>query len=237
MAKATRAVSSIDVARYYLKSEFGHIFPGQAEELYPAIDRFHDSKVWRLTEALSTFYRLNGVWWVINNPNFSWTLETVSIDRIVLTGVGDNPLSNLIRSEKINREPAKLRSYLKDYYSKFPEDPKGYDVQPTNRPIELESVMLAEVKDGLRLIDGSHRFIELLQAGINEVKAYVARPKLPMEKITPSGGRGTIWLLDKLVDNHPEQIIHIKEVAKLLARESMFREEFNRIMNQDSSHE
>lgn len=235
MAKP-RPISNLEVARYYLKCEFAHIFPVQAENLYESIEHLRDNQVWRLCEALSIFYRLNAVWWVINNRDFQWTKETVPLDQVVLTGIGDNPLDRLLRSENINRQPVKLKVYLLDYYAKFPDDPEGYSVKPTQKPIRWPQVMLAEARGGLRLIDGSHRFIEQLLRGAKEVEAYVARPSKPVESFRPTGGRGAIWLLDNLAKSAPQKSATVQAVARILAEHSMFKDEFNKPTKKDAAH-
>jgi len=220
-------LSNLEVARYYLKGEFGHIFPEQSESLYKAIDRLRDNEVWRLCEALSIFYRLNSVWWVVNNRNFKWVQEAIPVARIRLTGVGDTPLNRLIHSNEIQNDPLKLKTYLLNYYSKFPDDPEGYNVKPGQKPIRWPRVTLVEYKDSLRLIDGWHRFVEQLLTGMEEVEAYVARPNRPVKSLSPTGGRGTIWLLENLAKDLPQKSDSIRVVAKSLAKQSMFKDEFS----------
>lgn len=235
--REVKHISNIEAARYYLKCEFAHIFPEQAESLCEPIDKLRDNQVWRLCEALSIFYRLNSVWWVVNNRSFKWTIETIPVDQVILTGVGDNPLDKLIHSDEIKRQSLSLKEFLLNYYAKSPDDPKSYDAKPSQRPIRWTQVMLAEVKSGLRLIDGSHRFIEQLLRGAEEIEAYVARPTRPVETIAATGGRGVIRLLDKLDESLPRESAAIDTISEALAKQSMFKDEFTHRTRKDSAHD
>lgn len=226
MAKVSNnEIPSIEVARYYLKTEFGHILDlfGRPETFNNEIDQLPDAEVWALGEALSIFYRLNSVWWVVSNPKFRWSLEQIPIKQIYLTGMGDGtPITKLIYSDKIKNNPLKLRDSLTDYYAANPEDPAHYNVRPSQMPNKFAKIIIVEHHGRLRMLDGSHRFIEQLLNNSKVIEAYVARSLDAQIAIAPTAGKGLFRLLQKLLnsaqtDRQKEAVV---TVAEQLAKNS-----------------
>lgn len=108
---------------------------------------------------------LNWVGEYINDENVSWKLETVPLEKIVMTGT--SPEWNKITLEKAEREPMKLRKLFEDENirnvfreSKFTNDP----------------ILIREDEEGkYKVLDGMNRVIAAARDGINQVKAYVGR--------------------------------------------------------------
>lgn len=238
-----QTVPSVEVARYYLKSELGHMLPSvNAGNVLADIDSKSDEEIASLCEALATHYRLNGVWWVIADRNFTWSCESVRIHKVRLTGMGDGTaITKLIYSKEIKNDPVRLRKKLASYYSNFPDGPDQYLVKPTNARINLPRLIIVEYKNELRLLDGSHRFIEQLLAGKNEVQAYVARSDTQPAKIRGLAGEGTFRILARLfkdVDQPKRDDIY--KVAGYLAEEvgkPEFLKAFDDILKKESQND
>lgn len=191
----TRKINKLDVARYYLKSELGYALPelGRTTD-FDEIDAKQEDEIMRLGEALATYYRSNAVWFVIADPLFEWTEEEVPVSHVRMTGMGDDTsITDLIYSEQVQNNPIKLKLALSKYYSVHRDDP--YKVKPNGKKIKLSKVLIVDYKGELRLLDGSHRFIEQLMSGKDRVTAYVARSSKQPSVIRPMVGDGFFRVL------------------------------------------
>ena len=101
----------------------------------------------------------------INNEGVSWKLETVPLEKIVMTGT--SPEWNNIILEKAERDPMKLRKLFEDENvrnvfrgSKFTDDP----------------ILIREDEEGkYKVLDGMNRVIAAARDRVDQVKAYVGR--------------------------------------------------------------
>ena len=221
-----KEVSAPEVARYYLKCELGYVLPELSQETdFEEIDKKSEDEVMMLGEALATHYRCNAVWWVVADPLYHWTEEEVPVSQVRMSGMGDDTaITDLIYSEEIQNDPLKLKRRLADYYQKHPDDPEKYDVKPGRR-IKLPKVLLVEYKGELRLLDGSHRFIEQLLNGAETVTAYVARSSRKPAVIRPMVGDGEFRILFRAYRNtdSPDEKAKIREFAQMLAANSYLK--------------
>ncbi len=108
---------------------------------------------------------LNWVGERINDESISWKLETIPLEKIVMTGT--SPEWNKITLEKAERDPLKLRKLFEDDHIKnaFKES-KFADVP----------ILIRETEEGeYKVLDGMNRVIAAARDGIDEVRAYVGR--------------------------------------------------------------
>ena len=215
-----QSVTNLEVARYYLKNEFSHLMDGfnRNEVFDNEIDNLPEGETWNLGEALSIYYRLNSVWWVIANPKWAWTLEKVPVKDVHLTGMGDGTsMTKLIYSDQVKNNPLKLKSYLKEYNARQSDDPENYGLRRSKK-IKMPRVFMVEYDDKKRMLDGSNRLIQHLLNGANFVEAYVARPLGESSDIVPTAGPGVFRLLQKLFNSgNEDQKQAVKSVAVQLS--------------------
>ncbi len=192
-------VSTLEVARYYLKVEFTKLFPSVPFELIrDSIDSLKDKNVFSLLEAMSFTYHLNGVYYNITREGYDWKEEIWDINKLVMTGMDPN-VNKVIFSEEVNGDVTKFKSYLLDYFEKnVDNDPQGlFSFKPSNKPINFPK-LIAKVREGkLRMLDGSHRLTEMLLNGVSEVHVYAGHPvtQIPDEKQKTKIGSSTFILL------------------------------------------
>lgn len=207
MFDSSNEVKSVDVARYYVKSELGHILRSLNKQIADSedINNMSEQEVFELCEALSISYRLNSVWWAVGDPKFKWYKAQVPVENVQLTGMGEEELNNVIHSGEINNDPIKLRGFLKKYYANLGYEEDRYRVKPSERPIELNSILLVQQGDKLQLIDGSHRFIKQLMSDKPVVNAFIAKSIQPDERIRPVIGGGVYRNLTNVLDFEEEE--------------------------------
>lgn len=217
-------IKPVDVARYYLKSELCHVLRSLSKQIMGSddIDNMCEQEVFKLCEALSIFYRLNSVWWVVGDPGFKWFKEQVPIESVRLTGMGDTEITRLIDSEIIHNDPIRLHDFLKEYYANLGDGKDKYGVKPSGKSIKLDAVLLIQQEDKLNLLDGSHRFIEQLLSDKTKVNSYVARPTQSGMDMKPVIGGGVYRdLVNVLEREHGESDKKmIRDVAELLTKYS-----------------
>ncbi len=174
----TEDISQYEVARYYLKVEFTKLFPSVSLELIrDAIDNIKDKNVFPLLEAMSFTYHLNGVHYNITREGYVWKEEIWDINKLVLTGMDPN-VNKVIFSDEINGDVTKFKNYLLNYFEQnVDSDPQNlFSFKPTRKPINFPK-LIAKVRDGqLRMLDGSHRLIEMLLTDVREVHVYAGHP-------------------------------------------------------------
>ena len=198
------AIPAIEIAKAYLLAELSKIFPGDnfQNSLEDNIGKLPDQDVWRLLEALSFTYRLNGVFWSISDDSYVWNKEEVSCDSLVLTGM--NPqVDRITHSETIQNNPLKFRDYLITYFKKFPDsDPEGLgQFRPKGEVIKCPTIILTAKDEKLLLLDGSNRFMAHLLNGNNTINAYIGR-KVKDGKMKL--GDSIFWLLRHVYEKGDE---------------------------------
>lgn len=101
-----------------------------------------------------------------SNPNMQWTMETLSVDSLWLTGTG--PAWNAIIIDRCERSPEKLRQLLfSDPVVAAMFGMVTFDDQP----------ILVRHEDGkFKMLDGMHRAIAAIRDGHRTIHAWVGRP-------------------------------------------------------------
>ncbi len=106
--------------------------------------------------------RLNWIGEYINDENIHWTLETVPLDDLTLTGT--NPGWNAITLTQAEASPAKLRELLKD--------PKIAEVFKDAEYVEIP-ILVRREEDKLQLLDGMNRTIAAIRDAKEDIRAYI----------------------------------------------------------------
>ena len=119
--------------------------------------------------------RLNWIGEYLNDESINWTLETLPINSLFLTGT--NPEWNEITIKRAERSPAKLRELLKDpQVAKVFENSKFVDIP----------ILIRKEGEQLKILDGMNRTIAALRDGLTEIRAYVGtRTGDPMPEVEP----------------------------------------------------
>lgn len=169
-------VSKDEVARYYILCELEGILLGEA---HLADDTYH-LDIPKLLEALSFTYRANSVFDYVESEKYIWKKEQVSVDDIVLTGMGES-LTPIIYSEQVRQNPRLFAEYIKTKLSV--DDPIVEQLRPRPVPESRRLMLLSYDRDGrIKMLDGSHRLISLVMDGVDSVDAYIAVQANPKGK-------------------------------------------------------
>lgn len=174
-------IPSIDVAKYYLEVEFFKLFKNPSEEMarsiIETIQNLSESKTWALLEAISFTYHINGVFYKISRDNYVWNEEIWHVEDLVLTGM-DSKANKVIFSEEVNGDALRFKEYLLNYFDTAgSSDPEGlFSYKPKNEEIKFDKLIMTEEKGEIRMLDGSHRLVEMLLGGVHEVTAYIGHP-------------------------------------------------------------
>lgn len=216
-------VSRDEVARYYLKSELPNIVKTSGDDINKSIDLLDDKQLWRLLEALSYTYRMNGMFHLLTNDAYSWAEVELPMSAIALSGM--TPATNkVVYSDQVNRDVTKFVAYLKQYFKEHPhsdDDPEGLgELRPTGGSIENSTLITIESRGKITIVDGSHRLLEMAQAGKQSVTVYAGLRGSKASK--HMAGDSTFLTLRRLYDRYstPEQREEILDVAAMLARSS-----------------
>jgi len=215
-----KTIPVLTIAKSYLIAELSKIFPENSFQkgLEDNIGKLSEQDVWRLLEALSFTYRLNGVFWSISNDSYVWSKEEVNCNGLVLTGM--NPrVDKVTHSETMQNNPIKFRDYLIKYFKRFPDsDPEGLDqFRPRGKVIKYQTIILIAKDEKLFLVDGSNRLMAHLLNGNSTINAFVGR-KIKDGKMKL--GDSTFWLLRHIYERGEETtqqsvLTVVKELVKL----------------------
>lgn len=167
-------VPATEIAQIYLRAELGRLLgDDQAAAIELTLQKLDEPEFWRLLEALSLTYRLNAMFDYVTDPAYSWNEGLWEARDLTLTGMSAAVVTRLIRSEAISGQPLVLRDYLRQYFAAHPRtDPEGLnELRPNDRPIHDERLMIVERNGQRQLLDGSHRFVQQLYKGKEQVVA------------------------------------------------------------------
>ena len=172
-------VSRLEVARYYLKTEMSNIITpsgsGMSHDINQSIESLSDVQVWRLLEAMSYTYRMNGLFHLITNRAFDWVEVELPISVIALNGMTP-AVNKVVYSKQINCDVTKFCDYLKRYFLAHPEggnDPEGLgELRPRGGDITHSKLMTIERQGKVTITDGMHRLLEYAQSGTQFVRVY-----------------------------------------------------------------
>ena len=216
---AEPAYRAVDIARTYLVVEMSRIF-GNDEFVGKRweVQNLPDKEVWRLLEALSFSYRLNGMFWEISSQANSWHCASLPVDAVLITGINPAVDKILYMEGCDNRHPKQFAAYLAEYFGKHPnDDPQGLgEFRPRHKPVAFPIIHAAfQPKSGeIHCMDGAHRLMELVQQGQERIDVFCAVPSgKPAKSLI---GDSTFWLLSRLYEDHPEHRGAIQEVTQLL---------------------
>jgi hypothetical protein len=169
---------AIEVCKNYLTAELSKIFQeGNFKEgLINSINKLSERDLWRLLEAISFTYRLNGVFEIVSNTSFAWKEKEVDCKDLILTGMNPS-INKIINSERIKNDPIKFRDYLLSYFKEHPhDDPENLDqFRPNAKPIEYPTILLIQDEDKLKLLDGSNRLMAHLINGGTKMNAIIGK--------------------------------------------------------------
>lgn len=174
-------VPAHEVARYYLKAEFGQLFGNDVAHtrLAPVIDEWQDAMLWRVLEAMSSTYRLNSVFWTVTDARYEWREELWDIASIGLTGMKPS-INTVMKRPEVNHEPPQFGKFLQTYFKSHPNDDplELNELRPGGQETAFPIILLRQQPDRGRpvMLDGSHRLLELVQQGKTQVQAYRAVP-------------------------------------------------------------
>jgi len=173
-----KSVLPIEVGKYYLKTELDGVFGKSSAEhrrnVEKKIDALSEFHLWRLFEAMSFTYRLNGVFGAVSDSSFDWSEEIWKAEKIILTGI--HPLAdNVINSPEVNKNPVKFVAWLKARFDSNKIESWMEEFRPKSGSIIYPKLTLKASDDGAHIIDGSHRLISIIMKDDYYVAAYVAR--------------------------------------------------------------
>lgn len=213
-------MNALDAARIYIVAELSKIFSRDEaqEELARGVNSLSEKETWRLLEALSFSYRLNGMFWYLSDDGYEWRIEEIEVARVTLTGM--NPIIDAItHSDAVQNDPTKFRDYLLNYFKEHPkDDPKKLNqLRPSGKPIRYPTIFLKEDEGKLKLLDGSSRFIAYLLKGDTTVKTIIGKKT---KEGKPRFGDSTFLLLRKMYEKgSKEEKESILGVVKKLMHE------------------
>jgi len=149
---------------------------GQRRDVAAGIDALTDTQLWRMLEALSYTYRVNGMWRMLSDPAHHWIDIEVPVDLPVLTGLGKAHVDRFVRSKAIGRNPVRFAEHLAAYFAEHGRrDPEGLaEFRPKRVPAARARIVVARRRDRFLMRDGSHRLLSLVQSGATTVRAYCA---------------------------------------------------------------
>lgn len=160
------AVDKGTVARYYIECELDNIITGNDIQLR---EDGYSSNMPRLLEALSFTYRANGIFDYIEGGKYRWEKRVVSLEQIVLTGMGE-ALTDIIYSDEVRQSHLRFVDYIKNHSN----DERLGELKPRIVPHDRQMLILREEQDRLEMLDGSHRLLSMVMNGVKSVEAYVA---------------------------------------------------------------
>lgn len=171
------------IGEQYLAVELHRLFKwskSQSSHFMHSIEALDDVSFYRLLEAFSFTYRLNGVFYRLGSDKYVWVEAVMSVDAIDLTGI--NPSANqVIQSDAVHHRPKEFARYLGDYFTSQEADAIDpglgeFIVDETVEQLEHEVLYAQEKNDQVRIFDGSHRLIAMAQLGIRACRVFIAIP-------------------------------------------------------------
>jgi len=201
---STANVSAEEVAKSYLVAELSKILPGESsqKELEQNIAQMKTKDMWRMLEAMSFTYRLNGIFWAISDDGLLWSREEIDCSGITLTGMSPQ-IDKVTHSDNVGQNPIKFRDYLIEYFKKHSNDEHEGLSQFRSRKIEIKhsTIIVLEKEDKLLILDGSNRLMAHLLSGEDDISAYVGRRSRPGKMRL---GDSTFWLLRRVYEKGGE---------------------------------
>lgn len=220
------AVDRLELARYYLGSELPNIIESHdsqvTQAVHHSIGQLQPHQVWRLLEALSYTFRINGVFSAVSDEGFDWKEVSLPTSAITLSGTQPH-INDIVYSDEIQRDPQKFARYLNTYFTKYPQpndDPKGLnEFRPRDHTITHDTLMTLERYGNIEMLDGTHRLIAMAMNGVDSIRCFSAilngKPRRSRR------GDSTFETLQKAYAHMPNHREAILEVTEALARQSL----------------
>lgn len=209
-------VDPFEVARYYLEAELGNVVGEAAARVtVPTLD---EQQVWRLLEALSVAYRLNGTLWFVGGKMYNW--QEVVIDPATVKLLGLNATLNpILALPEVDWEAGKFAVWLASHREDpaYAKEVAGFYTKPSG--LLLPKIILRDYKDQLVVLDGIHRLMAQMLEGQTEITAYYG-VKTGSDRIMV--GYSTFWFLARVWRRAatPEAKQTVLDTVLIIARDS-----------------
>lgn len=165
-----------EVARVYLKGEFGRVFPSNARPVVNAVDdmvdQLDDAELWRMLEAMSHTFRLNSVYFDVTDNGLDWHEVELPISAIRMSGI-DPIVNKVLSSREIGLDPVRFAAWLR---ANPDVEPNFDEFRPRKGGVRHPMITVAETGDYLKIRDGSHRLIAYALEGHKTVRAFTSVP-------------------------------------------------------------
>lgn len=165
-------VPRTDVARDYLAVELqntlGHDLQSNMGDIGQSLAALDEHQVFRLLEAVSYTYRMNGAFHVISDQSYDWQQVEVPLESVRMTAMNPD-LNEVIFSEEVRRNPAKMAEFILKN-----QDIWQYDkLRPRDAVLPSSNLIVVEKSDGLDIMDGNHRAVAAAALGVGSVRAFM----------------------------------------------------------------
>lgn len=166
------AITREAVALSYIQDECSKLFSVPAI----AFENLASKDLFRLLEAISYTYRMNGVFAAVTDQGYDWYRASTPISAITLNGIKPR-IDEIVRSSEINNNPMLFAEYLQRYFAAHPnDDPEGLDEFRPRAVGDDRRILMACEKEGcLKILDGAHRLMSLAMSGETAVTMYIGR--------------------------------------------------------------
>lgn len=135
-------------------------------------DRTTPNTFYGMLSGISESIQLNSIHQYLTNDKYSWTLENISINKILLTGM--NPIINKYTLDVCSRNPKKfVKQWKNDAIMRIDLISNGFDVKIENN-VKFPIITFKE-GDKFVILDGMHRTLTSIIANKKHIKGWVGR--------------------------------------------------------------
>lgn len=170
-------VPAREIGRKYVKEELRGMTTSQeaAQEIGEYIDSLDEDALWRYVKAESLTKRLKWGFWVLGSAHNTWNEERWRIEDLRLSSMHPE-VDRITKSEEIGRNPVAFKKYLDEYFTSdtAETDPLLETFRPQGKPIQSPVILTRTKEDQVRIVEGSHRLIDMLFQGYEEATLYRA---------------------------------------------------------------
>jgi hypothetical protein len=168
------------IAKQYLKHEFRKIFNDLDEKTFRRLDRSIDnflnreeeSSFWNLLAGISEGWKIKYVFHNLSDAKYRWKLETIPVDKIILTGM--SPTIDKYTIKKLDRDPLKFAAaWRADGLMRKEIKATGLAAHPER---DHFPVLVYKEGDGYKVFDGMRRTLMALINGKKEIKVWAGYP-------------------------------------------------------------
>lgn len=219
-----RNIDPRTIALEFLEHEFKKIFEKEGhlfqEELSVAVEKLERSmpaqKIWRLVAGISEGFEQKGMYRLLTNNSYKWSLESIRLKNITMTGMSVF-MNSVI--EKANYNPNKFAKLWKKRTQKKKKVP-GLEPKPER---DRNPIVLYEKSNKLLVMDGMRRICIAAIENEKYIKAWVGRVVKPNGHImiNPDKILYAMMLYDEADVKTPELLDAIKRI--LIAYKKTYR--------------